>query len=83
VPVDPHGLTDLEPGLMALDLRVWPVWTAPICEDGPRRAFQIRCEPLMRHRGERDLAAARTRVWIGFGSTWRAGDEPLPHDVHP
>ena len=67
---------------MALDLRVWPVRTAPICEDGPRQAFQVRHRLLMRHRGEWDLAADWTPVWIGFGDTWRNGDEPLPWAAH-
>ena len=35
--VDPRALADLELELMELDLRVWPVATAPICADGPRR----------------------------------------------
>jgi hypothetical protein len=80
--VDPRVLGDLELALMALDLRVWPVHTAPICEDGPRRAFQIRRTLLMRHRGTWDLAADWTPVWIGFGASWRDGDEPLPWAAH-
>lgn len=80
--VDPRGLADLELALMALDLRVWPVRTAPICEDGPRRAFQIRRDLLMRHRGEWDLAADWTPVWIGFGPSWRHGEDPLPWAAH-
>ena len=80
--VDPRVLGDVELELMALDLRVWPVSTAPICEDGPRRAFQIRHRLLMRHRGEWDLAAEWVPVWIGFGTTWRTGDEPLPWAAH-
>ena len=35
--VDPSVLRDLEVHLMTLDLRLWPVATAPICSDGPRR----------------------------------------------
>jgi len=54
--VDPRVLPDLELALMPLDLRLWPVRTAPICPDGPRLAFQIRRTLLMRHRGEWDLA---------------------------
>ncbi len=80
--VDPQALADLELELMALDLRLWPVATAPICADGPRRAFQIRRELLLRHRGDWDLAATWTPVWIGFGTSWRDGDEPLPWSAH-
>ena len=68
--------------MMALDLRVWPVATAPNCTDGPRAAFQIRRNLVMKQRGEWDLAAGWTPVWIGFGSTWRNGDEPLPWAAH-
>jgi hypothetical protein len=80
--VDPRVLPDLELELMGLDLRVWPVRTAPICVDGPRQAFQVRHRLLERHRGEWDLAADWTPVWIGFGTTWRDGDEPLPWAAH-
>jgi hypothetical protein len=80
--VDPRALGDLELELMALDLRVWPVATAPICEDGPRRAFQVRRRLLMTHRGEWDLAAGWTPVWIGFGATWQNGPDPLPWAAH-
>jgi hypothetical protein len=80
--VDPHVLEDLELMLMALDLRVWPVSTAPICADGPRTAFQIRRKMLFRHRGEWDVAAAWTPVWVGFGPIWSNGDEPLPWAAH-
>jgi hypothetical protein len=80
--VDPCLLADLELELMALDLRLWPVATAPICVDGPRRAFQVRRELLQRHRGAWDCAAEWTPVWIGFGATWRRGDEPLPWAAH-
>ena len=80
--VDPSLLGDLELELMALDLRVWPVSTAPICADGPRLAFQIRRRLLMQHRGEWDVAAGWTPVWISFGATWQAGDEPLPWAAH-
>ena len=80
--VDPRVLADFELELMALDLRVWPVRTAPICADGPRQAFQIRHRLLTRHRGEWDLAADWTPVWVGFGATWRNGDEPLPWAAH-
>jgi hypothetical protein len=80
--VDPRVLGDVELELMALDLRVWPVRTAPICVDGPRQAFQIRARMLTRHRGAWDLAADWVPVWIGFGATWRDGDEPLPWAAH-
>lgn len=80
--VDPCVLRDLELDLMTLDLRVWPVRTAPICTDGARMAFQIRRRLLMKHRGEWDLAEGWTPVWISFGGTWRHGDEPLPWAAH-
>ena len=80
--VDPRVLADFELELMGLDLRVWPVRTAPICADGPRQAFQIRHRLLMRQRGEWDLAADWTPVWVGFGTTWLNGDEPLPWAAH-
>ena len=80
--VDPRVLPDLELDLMPLDLRLWPVRTAPICPDGPRMAFQIRRSLLMKHRGEWDDAADWTPVWIGFGVTWHNGDEPLPWQAH-
>jgi hypothetical protein len=80
--VAPGALGDLELRLMTLDLRVWPVSTAPICADGPRTAFQIRRRLLLRHRGEWDVAADWTPVWVGFGPTWQDGDEPLPWAAH-
>lgn len=80
--VSPGVLADLELELMALDLRVWPVRTAPICLDGAREAFQIRRRLLMKHDGEWDLAADWVPVWIGFGATWHNGDEPLPWAAH-
>jgi hypothetical protein len=80
--VDPRVLRDVELDLMARDLRVWPVRTAPICADGPRTEFQVRRTLLLRHRGEWDLAADWVPVWIGFGDTWRNGEEPLPWAAH-
>ena len=80
--VDPCVIGDFELELMALDLRVWPVRTAPICVDGPRQAFQIRQRLLLRQRGAWDRAAGWTPVWIGFGDTWQDGDEPLPWAAH-
>lgn len=80
--VDPQVLGDLELALMALDLWVWPVGTAPICADAPRMAFQTRRRLLMKHRGEWDLATGWTPVWVGFGVSWQDGDEPLPWVAH-
>ena len=76
--VDPAVLRDLELELMPLDLWVWPVAAAPVFTDGPRMAFQIRRRLLMARRGEWDVAAEWTPVWISFGDSWREGDEPLP-----
>ena len=80
--VDPAVLRDLEMHLMSLDLRLWPVATAPICADGPRRAFQIRRRMVEARRGSWDDAADRTPVWIGFGESWYDGAEPLPWSAH-
>jgi hypothetical protein len=80
--VDPGVLEDLELELMELDLRVWPVATAPICADGPRQAFQIRRSLVMKHQGAWDLAAEWTPVWISFGESWYVGAEPLPWAAH-
>ena len=80
--VDPRVLRDLELELMVLDLHVWPLATAPTCLDGARTAFQVRRRLLMSHRGEWDVAADWTPVWIGFGPSWRNGDEPLPWSAH-
>ena len=80
--VEPTMLGDLELEMMALDLHVWPVRTAPICVDGERMAFQVRRRLLMAKRGAWDDAADWTPVWIGFGDSWRDGDEPLPWAAH-
>ena len=80
--VDPRVLAELELMLMARDLRVWPVRTAPTCMDGRRMAFQIRRRLLMKHRGDWDVAAEWAPVWIGFGPSWQNGDEPLPWAAH-
>lgn len=80
--VDPAVLGDLEIELMALDLHLWPVETAPITADGAREAFQIRRRLVMQHRGAWDCASAWTPVWISFGATWRRGDDPLPWEAH-
>ncbi len=76
--VDPAVLAELEVHLMSLDLRVWPVETAPICADGARHAFQLRRRLLMARRGAWDDAARWVPVWVSFGDTWRDGAEPLP-----
>jgi hypothetical protein len=80
--VHPCALTELELELMALDLRVWPVHSAPICADGPRAAFQLRRRLLMAAQGAWDLAEHWVPVWISFGDTWRYGAEPLPWAAH-
>ncbi|MCW2787116.1 MAG: hypothetical protein JWP74_3633 [Marmoricola sp.] len=80
--VAPRALPDLELALMALDMRAWPVRTAPICEDGPRQEFQIRRRLVESHHGDWDVAADWTPVWIGFGPTWITGEEPLPWAAH-
>ncbi len=80
--VEPGVLGDLELEMMALDLHVWPVRTAPICVDGERMAFQVRRRLLMAKRGAWDDALEWTPVWIGFGASWRRGDEPLPWSAH-
>jgi hypothetical protein len=80
--VDPRVLRDLEMHLMALDLRLWPVETAPICTDGPRRAFQIRRRLVEARRGAWDDAAEWTPVWISFGGSWYDGAEPLSWAAH-
>jgi hypothetical protein len=80
--VDPVVLRELEVHLMSLDLRLWPVATAPICLDGPRRAFQVRRRLLIAQRGAWDDAATWTPVWISFGESWYDGAEPLPWSAH-
>jgi len=76
--VDPAALPALEVHLMSLDLRLWPVATAPICVDGPRRAFQLRRQLLTARRGEWDDAVDWVPAWIAFGETWSDGIEPIP-----
>jgi len=80
--VDPRVLADLELTLMALDLRVWPVLTAPICVDGVRTAFQVRRRLILRQQGAWDLAADWTPVWVSFGPSWQDGVEPVPWAAH-
>ncbi|GGL44628.1 hypothetical protein H9L10_12275 [Phycicoccus endophyticus] len=80
--VDPAVLAALEVSLMHLDLRVWPMATAPICADGPRQAFQYRRRMLEARRGAWDHAAHWVPVWVSFGASWREGEEPLPWAAH-
>jgi hypothetical protein len=80
--VDPVVLRELEVHLMALDLRLWPVATSPVYEDGPRAAFQLRRRLLMSRRGQWDDAAQWTPAWIAFGDSWYDGAEPLPWSAH-
>jgi len=80
--VDPVVLRELEVHLMTLDLRVWPIATAPICADGPRQAFQVRNRLLTARRGAWDDAAGWTPAWISFGDSWYDGAEPLPWVAH-
>jgi hypothetical protein len=76
--VDPAVLVELGVHLMSLDLRLWPVETAPICVDGPRRAFQMRHRMLESRRGAWDDAADWSPAWVSFGDSWRHGAEPVP-----
>lgn len=80
--VEPSVLPQLEVHLMSLDLRLWPIATAPICTDGPRRAFQTRRRMLLARRGAWDEAADWTPVWISFGESWYSGADPLPWAAH-
>ena len=80
--VEPGALEDLELELMALDMRVWPIRTAPNCLDGRRTEFQVRNRLVTQQRGAWDCAADWTPVWVGFGPSWRHGDEPLPWEAH-
>ena len=80
--VDPFALEDLELALMVRDMRVWPVRTAPNCVDGQRAEFQLRRRLVQAQRGSWDCASDWTPVWIGFGASWRHGDDPLPWEAH-
>lgn len=80
--VDPTVLAALEVSLMHLDLRLWPMATAPICVDGPRQAFQYRRRVVEARRGAWDDAAEWVPVWVSFGASWREGAEPLPWAAH-
>lgn len=75
--VDPAVLLDLEAQLMARDLRLWPIATAPVSVDGPRQAFQVRHRMITARRGAWDDAADWEPAWVSFGDSWRDGDEPL------
>ena len=75
--VDPAVLVELEIELMAHDLWLWEVASAPNAADGPRQAFQLRRRLVMARRGAWDDAATWVPVWISFGDTWRHGAEPL------
>lgn len=80
--VDPAALHAIELDLVASDLWVWRVSTAPICADGPRAAFQLRRRLVESRRGAWDVAADWVPVWIAFGETWRHGVDPLPWEAH-
>ncbi len=80
--VDPCVHTELELACMSLDLRFWPVRTAPVVVDGERVAFQVRRRLLLAQRGAWDCAADWAPVWIGFGSSWQRGEDPLPWSAH-
>jgi hypothetical protein len=80
--VDPRVLPDLELELMALDLRPWPVHTAPIHLDGERAAVQLRRRLIEAERGSWDCAWEWLPVWISFGESWRRGADPLPWTAH-
>ena len=76
--VDPVVLAALELHLMALDLRLWPIASAPVCVDGPRQSFQIRHRLITAQQGAWDDAADWVPVWISFGDSWRHSMEPIP-----
>ncbi len=80
--VDPAVQRDLELDLMARDLWLWPIATAPVCPDGPRQAFQVRRRMIEGRRGAWDDAAAWEPVWISFGDSWYHGADPLPWTAH-
>ncbi len=80
--VHPAHLRALELALVERDLWVWPVATAPICVDGPRRAFQLRRRMVEQRAGAWDCAADWVPVWISFGASWSADGEPLPWAAH-
>ncbi len=67
---------------MARDLWVWPLATAPTSGDGPRLATQTVRRMVTARRGDWDLARGWVPVWVSFGRTWRASEEPLPWSAH-
>jgi hypothetical protein len=80
--VDPRVLRELEVHLMTMDLRLWPIATAPVHADGPRMAFQVRARMITARRGAWDDAAQWVPVWISFGESWYQAAEPLPWAAH-
>ena len=76
--VDPAVLADLELHLMSIDLRLWPIASAPVCVDGPRRSFQVRRRLIEARRGAWDDAAEWVPAWVSFGASWREEGEPVP-----
>ena len=80
--VAPRALPELEVSLMTRDLWVWPLATAPTCEDGPRLAAQTVWRMVTARRGDWDLAWGWVPVWVSFGQTWRTAEEPLPWAAH-
>jgi hypothetical protein len=80
--VDPCVLSDFELDLMANDFRVWPVHKVSTFIDAPRLAFQIRRSLIDYSKGAWALAADWTVVWITFGESWLAGEEPIPWPAH-
>jgi hypothetical protein len=79
--VDPVVLAALELHLMGIDMRLWPVASAPTCVDGRRQSFQIRRRMIDAHRGEWDDAADWVPAWISFGDSWRFSAEPIPWEA--
>jgi hypothetical protein len=80
--VDPAVVRDFELDMMASDFRVWPVHKAPTFVDAPRLAFQIRRSLIDYSQGRWADAADWTLVWITFGESWLAGEEPIPWPSH-
>lgn len=80
--VDPDVLGHLELTLAAHDAWIWPVATAPIYRDGPRRAFVMRHRMIEAQQGCWDQAAGWVPAWISFGESWRSGGDPLPWAAH-
>lgn len=80
--VEPSVLSALELDLMARDLRLWVVAHTDAFVDSRRIAFQIRRS--MAEQNNRRWADAEdwTLVWITFGDSWRAGEDPLPWSAH-